>query len=73
MRTLTGRLLTAIGGLLFFASDASACAVCFTGETDSLWAYYVTAILLTCLPLAMIGGASYWLIRRCRAVDAPAE
>lgn len=73
MKNTTKRLFAAVGALLVLASDASACAVCFTGETDSLWAYYVTAILLTCLPLAMIGGASYWLIRRSRAADAPAE
>ena len=45
---------------------ASACAVCFSGSDESRLAFILTTALLSGLPLAMIGGAVYWVSRRAR-------
>jgi len=48
---------------------ASACAVCFTGRSDETRvAFLATTVLLTALPLLMIGSLIWWLIRRARLV-----
>lgn len=51
---------------MFVAEFASACSVCFGGETDTRQAFYTTALALTVLPLVMIGGGAYALNRRMR-------
>ncbi len=73
MKITLKNLIPALAGCLFLAPDASACAVCFTGAQDTLWAYYVTAFLLTCLPFLMVGSALYWLYCRNRAFDETPE
>jgi len=58
--------------LAFFARIGSleACSVCFAARGASLKAYYETGLLLMLLPLLMLGGFSYWLIRRSRKLAA---
>ena len=57
---------------------AAACAVCSTGRTDETrQAFIGTTVLLTFLPLLMIGGVVWWVRRRylqqqARAGRAPA-
>lgn len=48
---------------------AAACAVCFSGRSDEARvAFLATTVLLTGLPLLMIGSVVWWLIRRAREV-----
>jgi len=43
---------------------SEACAVCFSGRDENRLAFILTTILLTALPLIMIGGMLLWLRRR---------
>jgi hypothetical protein len=45
-------------------NDALACAVCFVAKPESLMAYFGTGVLLSVLPLALIGGLAVWLYRQ---------
>jgi hypothetical protein len=54
---------------------AFACPVCgTTGANDNGWAYFAMTIVLSGLPLGMIGGVVFWVYRRSAesASDAPA-
>ena len=57
---------------LLLAPRASlACAVCMSGrEEASKWAFIVTTIALSLLPLSLIGGMVWWIRRRLRQLDA---
>jgi hypothetical protein len=47
---------------------ALACPVCGTpGSEDAGWAYLAMTLILSGLPLAMIGTVGYWLHRRTSA------
>lgn len=49
---------------------AEACAVCASGqEEQSTVAFRYTTVLLSLLPLAMIGGGVFWLGRRMRQLE----
>lgn len=48
---------------LIWPGSASACPVCFVAREASRLAFLWTAILMTFLPLAMMGGIVYWLWR----------
>jgi len=48
---------------------ASACAVCFSGTAQTRGAFVATTILLTVLPLALVGGFLWWLRARVQEVD----
>ena len=54
---------------------ADACAVCFSGTEENRDAFNITAAMLTFTPLAMIGGAVFWVrsryIRHEREQDGP--
>lgn len=52
---------------------AQACAVCFSGSDESRLAFILTTVLLTVLPLTMIGGAIYWVTRRVKRDLEPSE
>jgi hypothetical protein len=44
-----------------------ACAVCGLGSTQDNWlAYFTMTMVLSALPLGMIGGVVFWLHRRSR-------
>ena len=62
LKSLCGSIM-----LFFFVMGSSleACPVCFqsNGE-ESRWAFYATTVLLTCLPLSLVGGAVLWLRKR---------
>jgi hypothetical protein len=47
---------------------ASACAVCFSGRDETRAAFLLTSILLSALPLLMIGSLVWWLRRRALAL-----
>jgi len=65
-----------VGALVLWTPRIShACAVCFSGrEDEARLAFIWTTVLLTFLPLIMIGGFAWWLRRRTRELeqqDAP--
>jgi hypothetical protein len=48
---------------------AEACAVCLSGrEDDNQRAFLAGTILLSTLPLALIGGIAWWVRRRAREI-----
>ena len=50
---------------------AQACAVCFSAKSEAnRIAFLGTTVLLTGLPVAMIGGLIFWIMRRVEAIDA---
>lgn len=53
---------------------ASACSACYYGSDGVALAYLGTTALLSALPLALIGGICYWMVRRTRSHRAmPSE
>jgi hypothetical protein len=63
------RLAVALAPLAPRAADA--CAVCMSGrDDDTQRAFLLGTILLSTLPLALIGGLALWLRRRARAAAA---
>jgi cbb3-type cytochrome oxidase subunit 3 len=54
----------------FVPAIALACPVCGQGREGSGTALLVMSIILTCLPLGMIGGVSYWAYRRVKRAEA---
>jgi len=52
-------------------SPALACSVCFWGKSNSMVAYVGTAVLLSLLPLALLGGIAVWIRRQVRAGGRP--
>ncbi len=62
-------LASVLSGLLLLAPElARACAVCGAGadEDQSRTAYLLTTVVLSALPLAMLGGVLLWLRRQQR-------
>jgi len=49
---------------------ASACSVCFGGAEESRKAFLFTTVLLSMLPIGMIGALAWWVWRHARAADA---
>ncbi|MCB1120163.1 MAG: hypothetical protein KJT03_01330 [Verrucomicrobiae bacterium] len=45
-------------------SRAEACPVCFQSGGQERWAFYATTVLLTFLPLLMVGIGVYFLKKR---------
>jgi hypothetical protein len=69
MRTLR-TLAAAILLMLATPAFALACPVCGTaGPNDNGWAYFAMTIVLSGLPLGMIGGVVYWVHRRSSDAD----
>ncbi len=60
-------LAGAIAALLWlFPGLCEACAVCFSGRDETRAAFLATTLLLSGLPLALIGSLVFWLRRRAR-------
>jgi len=60
------------GALLFTASPALACPVCFSSQGESRLAFLMSTGFLTVLPLTMFVGIVWWLRKRVREMDAEA-
>lgn len=58
--------LAAALGVMLGPARAAACPVCI-GQDPTLSAFFTTALLMSVLPLAMIGGLAFWVYRRGRA------
>lgn len=50
---------------------AFACPVCFSAKEENRQAFIDTTIFMTLLPLALIGGVVWWLVRLYREGGAP--
>ena len=55
-----------------FPEMAGACAVCFSGRDETRAAFLATTLLLSVLPLAMVGALVFWLRRRALALERQA-
>ena len=54
-------------------ASALACPVCaLVGPSNNTWAYQAMSLMLTLLPLAMIGGTVWWLARLAARADVEA-
>ena len=68
------RLLVLMAVLMLAPEAAFACPVCGTPGTEEAGrAYFTMTLVLSGLPLAMIGGVGYWVYRRVAAHDAAAD
>lgn len=56
-----------------FPAYIFACSVCFVGKEGTMIAYYGTAIVLSLLPITMVGGLAFWVFRRYQQNSDPAE
>ena len=64
------RFLGALAMVLAAPAAALACPVCGTSGTDNnAWAYGAMTVVLSVLPLGMIGGVVYWVSRRAASAD----
>lgn len=68
-------LATAVVGLLvFLPSVASACAVCTAGrDEENAFAFLMTTIFMSIMPLAAVGTLIYVLWRRIQKLEAERE
>ncbi|MEM7138295.1 MAG: hypothetical protein AAF500_17070 [Myxococcota bacterium] len=68
MRWALSWMAWAIGSMAGFAS---ACPTCASPLEENRQAFVDTTILLTLVPLAMIGGFVWWLRRKARSLETP--
>lgn len=61
---LAGALLVA--SLLTAPATALACPVCFDANEQNREAFILTTVLLSSLPLLMVGGAAWWIRQLAR-------
>ncbi len=76
MRAHLHTLFTGVVASAIVASPklAWACSVCSAGrEDETRTAFILTTAFLTVLPLAMIGGLIYCLVRRARQLERDAD
>lgn len=59
--------------LLLGASVANACPVCMLADPKTAGTYLSMTLMMSALPLAMLGGLIYWLKRRYSAPPAVAR
>ncbi len=52
------------------AQQAVACAVCFSGRDESRVMYLLTTIFMTLIPIAVLGGGIYWVVKKATATDS---
>jgi len=64
--TVVWGAMLVVAGALFFVDDALACAVCQDAQEKNRGMFVATTWLLSLLPLAMIGGIVFVLVRRAR-------
>ncbi len=59
-----------LGSALSWPALSLACPVCFNSRDENRLAFFWTAMVLSVLPLGLIGGALFWVWRRAHAADA---
>ncbi len=65
-------LLAGLGHALL-PTGAFACPVCYGGSEGPLFTYFVTGVLMSLLPLGMIGVVGLWYLRSTRSRRAERE
>lgn len=68
---MPGWLATLLAAALLAAPRAAeACYVCTSGRNeDTRLAFILTTALLSVLPLALVGGIVWWIVRRARRLE----
>jgi hypothetical protein len=64
---VTARLIAFVVTLT--PAAARACPVCFDPNEENRWAFIVTTVLLSTLPLVMVGGIALWIRETLRGSD----
>jgi len=62
-------LLFALALLAVLPDAASACSVCYGGDEESRKAFLFTTVLLSLLPIGMIGALAWIVWRSAKAAD----
>jgi len=62
-------LWIAIGFLAVLPDAASACSVCYGGAEESRKAFLFTTVLLSMLPVGMLGAFAWWVWRSIKETD----
>jgi hypothetical protein len=57
------RILAVAGAASFIPSSAWACAACAVGDPKIAATYFGMTVIMSALPLCLIGGIGYWLYR----------
>ena len=70
-RPLVSRLVLTL--LLTAPQGALACAVCSDGEKQNAMAFFWTTILLTAIPLALLGFLVRWAQVKAKSIENPSE
>jgi len=60
---LAGRLLVATGAFLLCAAAALACPACMSADPKTAGTYLSMTLMMSALPLGLIGALAYWLWR----------
>ncbi len=55
--------------LCLIASAAAACPVCGQGKPESEWAYIAMTMVMSLLPIALIGGIGGFFVYKLKAAD----
>jgi len=58
------RLLALAGLLTLAANVAAACPACLSTDPKTAGTYLGMTLMMSALPLALVGGLAYWLWRR---------
>lgn len=66
-------VLLAVTLVLVLPELAHACPVCFDSSAENRIAFARTALVLTLLPLGLVGGTGLWLRRRARRMEEDGE
>ncbi len=71
MRRLMPIFLLVLLAFVFLSDAAQACAVCAAGEDDrSRDSYIVATIVMSVLPVSLVGGFVFYVRRRLRALGS---
>jgi di/tricarboxylate transporter len=73
MSRLAFAILCLLSCAVLLPDAASACSVCYGGGEESRKAFLFTTVLLSMLPVGMIGTLGWWIWRSARDADAPRE
>lgn len=72
---MSGRAARIVGGGALAAAAAPglawACSVCGAGNGTDAWALLRMTIVMSLVPLALIGGAGYWVYRAAASARDP--
>jgi len=62
-------VLSAVALLAILPESGAACPVCFDTTEENRMAFMLTTVLLSLLPLGMVGGVGMWVLKRARRAE----